>query len=151
MNCLHHTSAVPQPFFVVDGCQFASYLDFCVQILAYGMCQLGWWYIRANLSFSWPDMIVSMIWNTPVLFVSHLSCTTAIFVGDCCQFGPNWIFGLKIELMACADLFGGTTEQICLFLTLYDSINDMKYFWTFCITAQSCHSRFCCWLLPILP
>ena len=44
----------------------------------------------------------------------HLSRATAIFVVDCCQFGPSWIFGLKMELMACADLVGGTTEQSCL-------------------------------------
>ena len=44
----------------------------------------------------------------------HLSRATFIFVVDCCEFGPNWIFGLKIELMACADLVGGTMEQICL-------------------------------------
>ena len=50
-NCLYHTSAVPQPFFVVD----------------------------------------------------------------CYQFGPSWIFGLKMELMACAGLVVGTTEQSCLF------------------------------------
>ena len=59
---------------------------------------------------------------------SHLSRATAIFVVDCCQFGLNWMFGLKMELMACAGLVGGTTEQIYILLTLYDSINDMKYF-----------------------
>ena len=48
----------------------------------------------------------------------HLSRATAIFVVDCCQFGPSWIFGLKIELMACVALVGGTTEQICLFTGL---------------------------------
>ena len=36
-------------------------------------------------------------------------------------------------------------------LTLYVSINDMKYFWTVCITTQPCHSHFCCWFLPIRP
>ena len=46
---------------------------------------------------------------------SHLSRATAIFVVDCCQFGPSWAFRLKIELMACADLVGSTTEQSCLF------------------------------------
>ena len=45
----------------------------------------------------------------------HLSPATAIFVVGCCQFGPSWIFGLKMELMACAGLVGGTTEQSCLF------------------------------------
>ena len=46
---------------------------------------------------------------------SHLSRATAILVVDCCQFGPNWMFWLKMELMACASLAGGTTEQSCLF------------------------------------
>ena len=45
----------------------------------------------------------------------HLSRATAMFVVDFCQFGPNWIFGVKMELMACADLIDGTTEKICLF------------------------------------
>ena len=45
----------------------------------------------------------------------HLCPATATFVFDCCQFGPSWIFGLKMELMACADLVGGTTEKTCLF------------------------------------
>ena len=49
------------------------------------------------------------------MFVLHLSPATAIFVVDCCQFGPSWIFVPKMELMACADLVGGTTEQIFLF------------------------------------
>ena len=58
----------------------------------------------------------------------HLSRATAIFVVDCCQFFPSRIFGLKMEHMACAGCVGGATEKICIFLTLYDSINDMKYF-----------------------
>ena len=49
--------------------------------------------------------------NTSELSASHLSRATAIFVVDCCQFGPSWMFGLKMELMACADLVGGTKEQ----------------------------------------
>ena len=156
-----------------------------------------------------------MIWNTYEMFALHLSRATAIFVVDCCQFGPSWMFGLKIELMACAGLVGGTTEQsslfpdliwwyiwygmllkflhytsavpqpfllliaanlalagflgwkwsLCpvpawlevqrrkyvIFLTLYNSINDMKHFRTVFITPQLCHSYFCCWLLLIWP
>ena len=83
-----------------------------------------------------------MIWYTYELSASHLSRDTAIFVIDACQFGPSWIFGQKIELMVCASSVGGTTELSCLFLTLYVSINDMKYFWTVCITSQPCHSHF---------
>ena len=55
----------------------------------------------------------------PKISVSLLSPATATLVVDCCQFGPSWIFGLKMELMACADLVGGTTEQSCIF---YDFI-----------------------------
>ena len=50
--------------------------------------------------------------------VLHLSRATAIFVVDGCQFGPSWIFGLKMELMASADLDGVTTDQSCLFTDL---------------------------------
>ena len=156
-----------------------------------------------------------MIWNTSELSASHLSHATAIFVVDCCQFGPSWILGLKMDITACANLVVGRTEQWYLFtaiiwyykwyetlpnclhytsaepkpclllmvanfapagclgwkwslwpvpdwlalqrskavffLTLYDSINDMKHFWTVCITPYPCHSHFCCWLLPIWP
>ena len=48
----------------------------------------------------------------------HLSRATAIFVVHCCQFGPSWMFGLKMELMVYAGLVGGTTEQSCLFSDL---------------------------------
>ena len=92
-----------------------------------------------------------MIFNTTELYELHLSRATAVFVVDCCQFGLRWIFGLKIELMACVDLVGGTTEHSCIFLALYDSIKYMKHIWNFCITPQRCHSNFCCWLLPIWP
>ena len=182
---------------------------------AYSLCLLRWRYNRAKLYFYWTHMILSMIWNTSKLSSSCLSRATAIFVVDCCQFGRNCIFGLRMEFMACADLVGVTTEQTCLFawphmivsmiwntsklsalhlshatvifvvdccqlglagflgwkwsllpvpnwlavqlikdvflLTLYDSINDMKHFWTACITPQPCNSHFCCWLLPIWP
>ena len=56
-----------------------------------------------------------MILNTPEMFALHLSRATTIFVVDCCQFGPSWIFRLKMELMGCASLVGGTTEQICIY------------------------------------
>ena len=73
----------------------------------------------------------------------HNSCAKSIFVVDCCQFGPNSMFVLKMELMACADLVGGTTENF-FFLTLYDSINDMKLFRIITIAPQPCHSHVCC-------
>ena len=45
----------------------------------------------------------------------HLSRATAIVVVDFCQFGPSWMFGLKMELMVFAGLVGNTEEQRCLF------------------------------------
>ena len=60
-------------------------------------------------------MLVSMIRNTAELSALHLSRATAIFVVDCCQFGPSWMFGLKMEVMVIADLVGVTMEQICIF------------------------------------
>ena len=91
------------------------YLDFWAENWSYGMCRLGLRYNGAKLYLSWTYTIVSMIWNTSELSASHLSRATAIFVVDCCQFGPSWIFGLKMELMACSDLVGDTTEQSCIF------------------------------------
>ena len=60
-------------------------------------------------------MIVSMILNTSELSALHLSLATAIIVVDGCQLGPSSIFGLKMEVMACAGLVGVTTEQSCIF------------------------------------
>ena len=56
-----------------------------------------------------------MILNIAELSTIHLIRATAIFVVDCCKFGPNWIFGVKMELMACATLVAGTMKQIYLF------------------------------------
>ena len=90
-------------------------LDVWAEIGAYGLCQLGRRCNGAELCYYWSYMIVSMIWNTSEMSASHLSRATAFFVVDCCQFGPSWIFVLKMELMACADLVAGTTEQSCIF------------------------------------
>ena len=90
-------------------------LGFWAENRAYGLCRLGWRYNREKLSLYWPYMLASMMWNTSELSAPHLSSDTAIFVVDGCQFGPSCVFGLKMELMACADLVGGTTEQSCIF------------------------------------
>ena len=45
----------------------------------------------------------------------HTSAVSQPFFYDGCQFGPSYIFGLRMELMVCAVLVGGTTEQSCLF------------------------------------
>ena len=115
------------------------------------MCRLDWRYNGEKLSFSWPYMLISVMWNNSELSASHLICATAIFGVDCCQFGPSWSFGLKMELMACVTWLAVQRSKDVFFLTLYDSINNMKHFWTVCITPQPCHSHFvvdCCQFGP---
>ena len=87
LNCLHHTSALPQPFLFLFNANLA---------LA-GL--LGW-----KLS----------LWHV-----------------------PTW---LEVQ-----------RNKAVFFLTLYVSINNMKYLWTVCIITQPCHSHFCCWWLPLWP
>ena len=60
-------------------------------------------------------MIVLMICIISELYALHLSRATAVFVVDCCQFGPIWIFVLKMELMVDANLVEGTMKQSSLF------------------------------------
>ena len=93
-------------------------LDFWAENGAYGLCRLGWRYNGENMYFYWHNMTLLMIWNTSEMSALHLRCSTAIFVVDCCQFFPNRMFGLKMELMACADLVGRTMEQSCVFPVL---------------------------------
>ena len=77
---------------------------------------LSWFEVEWRKAvFFLPYMIVSIKWNTSELAALHLIRATAIFVVDCCQFGPSWIFGLKMDIMACDGLVGGITEQSCLF------------------------------------
>ena len=67
-----------------------------------------------------------MIWNTYKLSPSHLSRATAIFVVDWCQFGPSWMFGLKWSLWPVPAWLAVQRSKAVFFLTLYDSINNMK-------------------------
>ena len=213
MSTLHLSCATA--IFVVDCCQFGPSWIFGLKMEL--MACAGLVDGTTDQRFIFPDLIWYYQWYETLLKLSasHLSGATAIFVVDCCQFCPSWIFGLKMELMACAYLVGGTTDKIsmfpeiiwyhqwyeilpkCLhytsavpqpyllliaaklaqagflgwkwslwpvptwlavqrnksvfFLTLYDFINDMKYFLNFCITPKPCHSHICCWLLPNWP
>ena len=111
-------SIAPQPCHSHFGCRFLPiwpYLDVWAENGAYGLCRLGWEYNGAKLYFSSSGMKVSLIWNKYEFSTLHLSRATAIFVVDGCQFRPNWVVGMKTELMACADLVGGKREQSCIF------------------------------------
>ena len=70
---------------------------------------------RSKAVFPCPYKLVSMILDNSELSQLHLIRTTAIFVVDDWEFGPSWIFGLKMELMPCSSLVGGKTDQRCLF------------------------------------
>ena len=113
-NCLHYTSAMPHPFLLL----IAANLVLTVF--------LGWkwslWPVPTWLELQRRKYFFSMTLYDTINYMKHFQnvCiiftrATSIFVVDCCQFGPNWIFGLKMELMACSNLVGGTTEQSCLF------------------------------------
>ena len=59
--------------------------------------------------------------------------------------------GWKWSLWPVPDWLEVQRSKAVFFLTVYDSINDMKYFQNVCITPQPSHSQLCCWLLPIWP
>ena len=63
-------------------------------------------------------MLVLMVLSTSDLSASQLSRATAIFVVDYCQFGPSWVFELKMKHMECANMVGGTIDKVCLFSDL---------------------------------
>ena len=136
--------------FVVDRCQFGPNYSFGLK--------LSLWPV--------PDWLAVQLSKAVFFLTLHVSindlidCITVCIITQpchshfCCWLLPIWPllgFGLKMELMTCADLVGATTSKTVFFLTLHVSINDMKHFLTVCITPQPCHSSVCCWLLPILP
>ena len=67
-----------------------------------------------------------MIWSSSELSASNLSRATDIFVVDCCQFGPSWMFWLKMELTACANLVGGTTKHSYIFPWFYMIVSMLR-------------------------
>ena len=130
-NSFHHTSALPQPFLLLISANLA--LAGCLDWKWSLWPVLTWLVVqRSKCVFSWLYMIVSMIWNTSKLSQWHLSRATNVFVVDSCQFSATFVLGLTMvllvaanlahaqfrglnRLMHSADLFGGTTEQSCLF------------------------------------
>ena len=123
-------------------------LDVWAENGPYGLCRLGWQFHGAKLYFSWPILLVSMIWNTsktvsitPQPCHSHLSC----------QLLPIWpqagFLGWKWSLWSVPTWLAVQQSKAVFYLNLNVIINDMKYFWTVCITPQPCHIHFCCWLL----
>ena len=57
--------------------------------------------------------------------------------------------GWKWSLWHVPESLAVQQSKAVFFLTLYNSINDIKYLWTVCIKPQLCHVHVCCWLLPI--
>ena len=136
---------------VVDWCQFGPSWIFWAENGSYYLCRLGWRYNGAKLSFSWPYMIVSMIWNTSKLSPSQLSRATAILLLIGANLALTGYLGRKLSLWPISAWLEVQQSKAVFFLTLYVRINDMKYFLNVCIISQPCHSHFCCWLLPIWP
>ena len=121
MNYFRTVCITPRPCHSYCSCWLLPiwpYRNFWAENAAYGLWRLGSQYNGAKLSFFWPYLLVSMIWNTSGISASRLSRAKTVFVVHGCQFGPNWMFELKMKLITCADLVGGKTEQSCLFTGL---------------------------------
>ena len=116
LNCLHHSQSCHSHF----GCRLLPIwpkLVVWAENGAYGLCRLGWWYNEAKLSFSWPNMLLSMIWNTSELSALHLSRAIVVLVVDCCQFDPNCMFGLKWSLCLAPTWLAVQQSKAVFFLT----------------------------------
>ena len=144
-NCLHHTSAVPHPIFVVNCCQFGPSWIYGLKIeLMACACLVGG---TTEKSCLFPDLIwyetlpkcihYASAFPQPFLFLIAANLVLAGFLG---WKRSLWPVPAWLEVQRRKSVF---------FLILYDSINDMKHLWTVCITPQRCHSHFCWWLLPI--
>ena len=100
--------------FVVDCCQFGFIWMFVLKLSLWSV--LTWLVVeqrKAVFLLTLFDSINETIQFRNVCITPH-PCHSHVVV-DCCQFSPSWIFELKMELMDCADLVGGTAEQICIF------------------------------------
>ena len=113
-KCLYHTAAVLEPFLMLIATNLA--LSGC----------LGWkwslWPVPDCLTIQRSKAVFYLNLydsNNDIKFFRNFCIISqpchSHFTVDCCQFGPSWMYGLEMELMACADLVGGTTEQICIF------------------------------------
>ena len=113
ISALHLSRATA--ILVVDCCQFGPSWSFGLNLFLV-VCAGLVGVITEQICLI-PELIWYYQWYETLakLSPSHLSRATAIFVVDCCQFGPSWIFGLKMELMACAGLIGGAMEQSWFF------------------------------------
>ena len=137
--------------FVVDGCKsgprciFGLKMEFmaCVGLVGGTTEQiclfpdLIWYY-------KWYETLLNCLHHTlavpqPILLLIAANLVLARF------------WGWKWSLWHVPAWLAVKRSKAVFFLTLNVSINDMKLFWTVCITPQPCHSHFCCWLLPIWP
>ena len=93
-----------------------------------------------------------MIWNTSetVCITSHL-CHSHFLLLIAANLALAGFLGWNWSSCPVPTWLAVQRSKAVFFLTLYDSINDMKNFLTVCITPHPCHIHFCCWLLPILP
>ena len=74
----------------------------------------------------------------------NLSRATAIFVVDWCNLDLAGFWAENWSLWPVLAWLAVQRSKDVFFLTLYYSINDMKYLRTVCNTPQPCHSHFRC-------
>ena len=150
-NCLPYTSAMPQPFLLLIAANLAlaGFLGW-----KWSLWPVPDWLAvqqsKAVFFLALYDSINDMkyFWNfsiTPHPCYSHFCCWLVPIWPKLDFWAENGAYGL------CQLGWRYNGKKLYFFLTLYDIMNDMKYFWNFSITPHPFHSHFCCWLLPIWP
>ena len=114
-NCLHHTSAVPQPFYLLIAANLAlaGFLGWKWSLWSVP----DWLEDQQSKAVSFLTLYDSI--NYMKYFRNCLHHTSAVpqpflllIAANLAQAGS---LGWKLELMVCAGLVGGTTEQSCIF------------------------------------
>ena len=151
LNCLHHTSAVPQPFLLLISSN-----------LAQAGC-LGWkwslWPVPAWLEVQRSKAVFFLTLYDSIYYIKYCP-TFCITPQPCHSHFCYWLLPIwpQLDVWAQKGAYGlcllgwrYNWSKLYIFLTFHDSNNDMKHFRTVCITPQLRHSHFCCWWLPIWP
>ena len=142
MNCLHYTSAVPQPFLLLIAANLA---------LA-GFLGWNWslWPVPTWLEVQRSKAVFFLtlydIINDMKYFWNSLRHTSAVPQPLLLLIAANLdlagYLGWKWSLWPVPTWLAVQRSKAVSLLTLHDSINDMKHFQKFCIIPQQCHSHF---------
>ena len=150
-NCLHHTSAVPQPFLLLIAANLAQagFLGWKWSLWPVP----DWWEVQRSKAVFL--LTLNDIINDMKYFQNCLHHSSAVPQPFLLLIAANLalagFLGWKWILWPVPTWLVVQRRKVVFSLTLYDSINDMEHFRNVCITPHPCHSQFCCWLVLIWP